>query len=172
MEAAGQLTEDEKAIYALAKVVLPLGATDKLSKNGITAMRLAAVAKQRLNNGHLNEAGSYAAVATKVVPENHAAFGLILLNMLEVQFMSARAQGVDKIESLISTYQRIVQVVEFHWGVDHPILFSVHDKMVLLLSKADRSDRALDFLQKSLSLAKRILGSSHAITAGYMTKVG
>ena len=170
-ESLGEWTDEEKQLYMLHKHLLFQGPAEKVMKSNVSAMRLTTLSKYYLDIGSLSKASLLANMATKLALSNHTAYSLTQLALLESDFIAARAQGLEKIDFVLSLFQRAMTTVEFHWGQDHPVSLSLYDKMTHLLSKADRPEKAQEYLDKSLSLAKRVLGPAHVVTAGYLTKV-
>lgn len=114
----------------------------------------------------------YATAALRLVNRNCAAYALIYATYMESQFNLGAQEGSEKVNQLICQYKQAISIVEFHWGFDHPILMTLYDKMAHLLSRSNRNPKALEFIQQSLDLSYRILGKSHSVSAGYMTKAG
>jgi hypothetical protein len=129
------------------------------------------LAKHCISQGLFDKARVYAKSGMQLARRLSASYGLLSMTFAEAQFLSARAEGVDRVNDLLTQYRHALDTVEYHLGVDHPIAMTLYDKMVHLLCLAERTQKAHDFLQLSLTLASRVLGGTHSVTAGYMTKV-
>lgn len=167
-----QLPEAMKSIFNLACHVNMQGPTNKFDTQApMTAMQLNNYAKKCIENGQNFEATLYSAAALCLIPHDSTLSALIRLTFVEAKMYQIQSRS-EACRYVVEQFSEISQVVSFHWGKDHPIHMTMLDKIVFWLSRLGQSDAAYEYLKKSLELALRILGRSHIVSAGYMTKAG
>jgi hypothetical protein len=167
-----QIQEETRLTYGLARRLFLAGPTSKLMQSEDTGMKLNALAKYFLSIGRFPLAELYSSLALKLIPSNQASYGIAYSTFMESQYhVASEKQGLEPVNNLLGQFRHAVESIEFHWGLDHPILMTLFDKMAFLLSKAQRHAKAYEFLQKSMELSFRILGKAHVVSAGYLTKV-
>ncbi|KAI9139390.1 clustered mitochondria-domain-containing protein [Paraphysoderma sedebokerense] len=77
-----------------------------------------------------------------------------------------------KLNVILDQYERGLNILEFHWGEDHPLAINLHDKISQLFCRINLNQKGYEYHKRALQLAYRILGKNHAVTARHLLKSG
>ncbi|KAG5462622.1 MAG: hypothetical protein BJ554DRAFT_4386, partial [Olpidium bornovanus] len=164
----GKLPEEEIHVYELARHVASRGPRAKLGRNEMTAMRFNALARRFNAAGRHEDARLYGHAALNVGSRNHAGTALILMNALETDFMLSNG-ALDEGE-MVGRYNAALGVLRFHWGENHPLMITIHDKLAQLYCKGGQNEQGYNYHTYSMTTAFRILGKNHPVSAMHLTK--
>ncbi|KAJ3244464.1 hypothetical protein HK104_008038, partial [Borealophlyctis nickersoniae] len=166
------LHEDDRLAYHLSRHFKSLGPRSKLLRTPSSATALLHVAAHYTVTGRYEEARLYAQAAASISSRNSCIRGLALGLLIEASFGLQPNPLAGPDPALLGVYREALQVVQWHWGVDHPVGMALHDRVVRVYERAKRWERALEFHLVSLGICERALGRSHVVTAGYLVKAG
>lgn len=160
-----------KLAYTLARHFKTLGPKSKLAHLNSSASILTTVACHYNTSARFEEARLYAQAAVTTAQKNHAVFGLAIAQLL-FAIAGLQATGLSGPEpSLLGWYGKAISTIAWHWGPLNPLAMTLYDRMSSIYHKAKDPQRAFEFHKQSLQVADQTLGSNHAVTAGYLTRV-
>lgn len=166
------LNEEDKHVYFLARHLASVGPQAKLMKNDTSAQILNNLAKYYNMTGRYEEARFYLNAALNLASQNHAATSIIYANMMETTFMLQHDQSAGPDNTVMEYYKRAAAIIEFHWGMDHPLMMALHDKLAFLFCKVGLNEDGLKYHQSAMVIAFKTLGKNHLIAAGHLTRAG
>ena len=133
------------------------------------------MAKSFIEEGKFDKAWYLARASVQIASRNKASYAMAIAVLLEARYFTLRSRSdisaSELVANIMADFEVALGALEFHWGKEHPFATILYDKMAHLLFRADNPDASIELLKKSLTLAIRILGKTHIVTAGHFTKV-
>ncbi|KAJ3091624.1 hypothetical protein HK102_014054, partial [Quaeritorhiza haematococci] len=166
------LPADEILAFHLARHFKSLGAKSKLQRSEASARALIEVAAHYNTTGRYEEARAYASSACNATRRDSCLYGFAQAQLMEALSGLQAAGNGHPDTSLLTLYRKGLAVVEYNWGVDHPLTMALHDRMCAVYLRTKRQQQALEYHEKSLGIAMKALGKHHVVTAGYLVKSG
>jgi hypothetical protein len=166
-----KIPAEEILAYYLARHFKSLGPNSKLARSEASAQALTEIASHYNSTGRHEEADSYAHSASAAARKDSCMQSFAMAQAIEtISGMQINAFA-NPDTRMLSIYRNALVIAEYNWGLSHPIIMGLHDRMSTAFLKAQRPEEALGYHQKSVELALKSLGKHHVITAGYLLKV-
>ncbi|KAJ3218376.1 hypothetical protein HDU67_005925 [Dinochytrium kinnereticum] len=184
------MTEEGRQAYLLARHFRSQGPRGKLSRSDASALRLTEVAAHYNATGRFEEARRYATAAMNAASRNSCISALAKAQIIDaVGALTATVPGSNVTEngsssaasnqsaagidpSIMNLYRSAVATVEWHCGPSSPMAMALHDRMSNTCLRSRRLSQALEYHNRSLTIAMSALGKNHVVTAGYLTRMG
>lgn len=131
---------------------------------GVTLLRAAQVSLQ-MNN--LTEAEKYAAAARDETPKSHVFSAKCRLVMMEIKHRlnSGLDEDLGLMSSLKRDFEHAKEVIQWHLGVHHPLLYQVYLTMVNILQDRRMIQEAIEMLDEGTTILSKAFGSHHILMA-------
>ncbi|KAK6097933.1 hypothetical protein MT418_002020 [Batrachochytrium dendrobatidis] len=167
---SGNPKEEERLAYLLARHFKSVGPKAKLSPCNASATALSQIASYYNSIGRFEEARMYAQAAVSSSLANHIIYALasaqLLFALAGLQTNAMEAPDT----TILATYRNALNVAEWHWGSESPLVLCLHDHMSAIYQRSQNPQKALEYIRQSLDISKKSLGKNHVYTAAYLTK--
>ena len=175
---AKEVSTEEMIVYGIGRQLALSGTNGRYQETQAreeTANRLNGLIMYYNSEQRFEEAERYAEAALALMRGNTVRAAHVKINYLVAETMmgsrlaSCSTEGFDA--KLQEIFETLLLIIDFHWGLNHPVVISAYAEMAKILYGAGQRSAGQVYLTRALDVSFKILGPNHLESCMLLVKV-